>query len=178
MAPLNVVLDRLRAKAEADENVADVLDFLATDTVEDPFAAPRPVVLAAARAINRRRQDERRAAFRDRALSTAEVVDLISSMSDRKAVDRRRHRGTLLGVRVGNETLHPAWQFDRRRGETRPGLDRVLAALREVTDDDVAADALMVAARSDLGGSSLATVFAENDLGLTLGIIGLAEDQS
>lgn len=178
VAPLNVVLDRLRAKAEADEHVADVLEFLAADTVADPFAIPQPAVLAGARAINRRRQDERRAAFRARSLTTAQVVGLISSMSDRKAVDRRRRRGTLLGVRVGNETLHPEWQFDRRRGETRHGIDRVLAALREVVGDDVAADALMVADRDDLGGRSIATVFAGGDLDLALRIVGLAGDQS
>jgi hypothetical protein len=37
-------------------------------------------------------------------------------------VDRRRARGRLLGIRAGNQMLHPAWQLDPRRRDTLPGL--------------------------------------------------------
>lgn len=48
----------------------------------------------------------------------------------RQAVDKRRQAGTLLGFRdTGREYLYPAWQV--RDGATLPGLERVLATLRE-----------------------------------------------
>lgn len=175
---LDRALERLRGRAKSDEHVAEAVEFLADDSVLDPFERPGEGALALARAINRRRHDARRDEFRARALTTPQVVALIGSMSDRKAVDRRRRRGTLLGARVGNETLHPGWQFDRRRGDTRPDLDRVLAALREVSADEWAADALMVAARADLGGRSIADLFADGRTNLVVRIIALAGDQS
>jgi hypothetical protein len=175
---LDRVLERLRSRAETNEDVAEALEFLAADSVADPFRHPGEPVLAVARAINRRRQQERRDEFRSRALSTPDVVALIGSMSNRKAVDRRRRRGTLLGVRVGNQTLHPDWQFDRRRGDTREGLERVLAALRQVTSDVLAADALMTVPRQDLDGASVADVFADGDVELAARIVAMAGDQS
>jgi hypothetical protein len=48
-------------------------------------------------------------------------------------VDRRRARGTLLGIRAGNQMLHPAWQLDPRRRDTLPGLCLVLTALSVAT---------------------------------------------
>lgn len=48
----------------------------------------------------------------------------------RQAVDQRRRAGTLLGFRdKGREYLYPAWQV--RDGRPLPGLERVLAILRE-----------------------------------------------
>lgn len=177
-ATLDRVLERLRSKAEANEDVAEVLEFLAADSVVDPFGHPGEAVVAVARAINRRRHQERHDEFRSRALSTPDVVALIGSMSNRKAVDRRRRRGTLLGVRVGNETLHPDWQFDRRRGDTREGLERILGALHQVTSDVLAADALMIVPRQDLGGVSVADVFADGDVELAVRLVAMAGDQS
>lgn len=175
---LDRALERLRGRARADVYVAEAVEFLADEGVADPFERPGEATLALARSINVRRQDARRADLRARSLTTPQVVELIGSMSDRKAVNRRRRRGTLLGARVGNETLHPDWQFDRRRGDTRPDLDRILAALRAVSTDEWAADALMVAARPDLDGRSIADLFADGRTDLVVRIIALSGDQS
>lgn len=171
-------LERLRARAEADDALAEAILFLAADDVRDPWDRPERSVLASARTVNRRRQEQRRIEFADRSIDTANVVALIGSVSNRKAVDRRRHRGALLGVRVGNRTLHPDWQFDRRRGDTREGLKRLLDALREVIDDPLAADALMTTPRPDLDGRSIADVFAEAQIDLAIRLVRTAGDQS
>jgi len=119
-------------------------------------------VVAAAQTVNERRLRQRREGIGG--LDTADVVQLIGSISDRKGVDRRRRRGQLLGWRVGARTLHPTWQFDPRLGDTRPGLTRVLAALAEATSDAQTADALMTAPREDLDGRTLADLFAAGQL--------------
>jgi hypothetical protein len=112
------------------------------------------------------------------ALTTAQVVESIQSISDRRAVDRRRRRGRLLGVKVGNTVWHPGWQFNQRSGDSRPGLPRVLAALAEVTDDPVAANALMTVPHRDLAGRPIAEVFADGDVDLATTLVRLAGDQS
>lgn len=172
------VIERLRSRAAEDADIAETLVYLAERREGDPFERPGEVVLASARDVNARRQAARRENLAGRALTTRAVVELVGSMSDRRAVDRRRHRGRLLGLKVGRTVLHPDWQFDRRRGDTRPGLPRVLEALREVSDDPFVADALMVAPRGELGGRSVAEVFADGDLELAVRLILLSGDQS
>jgi hypothetical protein len=112
------------------------------------------------------------------ALDTAEVVALIGSINDRKGVDRRRRRGQLLGWRAGARTLHPTWQFDRRLGETRPGLARVLAALAEIAPDAQAADALMSTPREDVGGRSLAELFTTGRVETVVRLVRAGGDHS
>src|SRR5213080_998249 len=112
------------------------------------------------------------------ALATPQVVDLLRSISDRKGVDRRRRRGQLLGWRAGARTLHPAWQFDARRGDTRTGLPAVLEALSEVTPDPQVADALMRAPREDLDGRTLADLLAAGQIETVLRLVRAAQDQS
>lgn len=175
---LERALQRLRRKAESDDRFAEVVEFLAGEDVADPWAPPPRPVLAAARSLTRTRQDADRAEFASRALDTGEVVALIGSISDRKAVDRRRKREALLGVRAGRRMLHPDWQFDRRRGDTRDGLTPVLDALRQVTVDPLAADAVMTTPQVDLGGRNIAAVFADGDIGLAVRLIRMAGDQS
>lgn len=172
------VLGRLEDRARDDDGLAETLAFLAADDDVEPFARPSAAVLAEVRSVNARRQLARTRALASRSLTSAQVVELIGSMSDRRAVDRRRSRGRLLGVKVGYTVLHPEWQFDRRIGEARRGLDRVLKALAEVTDDPVAADALLTEPRADLGGRTLAQVFADGDVDLVVRLLRLAGDQS
>lgn len=180
MTTLPQAIRVLEDKAAEDPALAEAVKFLATASTgpADPFADPGSGVLAAARAVNERRQGQRSLERMQRAVDTGGVVEIITSINDRKGVDRRRHRGQLLGWKVGRATMHPIWQFDRSRGDTRPGLERVLAALRDVTDDPIVADALMSAPRSDLGGATLADLFARGRVETTIRLILSAGDQS
>ncbi|HVS16553.1 MAG TPA: hypothetical protein VMV46_21770 [Thermoanaerobaculia bacterium] len=179
-ATLAKAIATLHQKARHDEALAETV-FLLTgdpDGPEDPFATPEPAALAAARLVDRRRQRRARATLDQAALDTAAAVRLIGSIHDRKGIDRRRQRGQLLGWRQGRRVLHPAWQFDLGRGDTRPGLARVLAALREVAPEPRAAHALMTAPREDLDGATLADLFARDRVELVERLILGAGDQA
>ncbi len=171
------ILDRLRERAEADDDVAETLAFMVEGS-PDPFTRPPAGVLAGALGVNARRAGRRRAHLADRSLTTAQVVEALRSISDRRGVDRRRQRRQLLGVRGGNTTWHPIWQFDLVRSKTRRGLPALLAALDEVTPDPSAADMLVLAANPNLDGRSIAEVFADGDVDLAVQAIRLAGDQS
>jgi hypothetical protein len=170
----------LEKRTGEDRALAEAVVFMAeeADGPDDPFGNVPEGALGMARLVNDRRLRQRREAAASAALDTPAVVALLRSISDRKGVDRRRKRGRLLGWRVGTRTLHPAWQFDPRRGETRPGLDLVLDALFEVCPDPEAADALMREARGDLGGRSLADLFAAGRVETVSRLIRAAMDQS
>lgn len=173
-------LEILAQRAQADAALAETVLFLAEgdDGPDDPFADPAPALLSAARSVNERRQHERRGLRTQGLLPTAEVVRLLTSVNDRKGVDRRRKRGQLLGWSIGRTTGHPSWQFDRLGGDTRPGLHRVLTALRTVAPDPQVADALMTAPRDDLAGLSLAELFAEGEVDTVVRLVVAAGDQS
>ncbi len=60
---------------------------------------------------------------------TSEEVAALLRMT-RQAVDKRRLKGQLLGVSLGKRGyLYPGWQF--QSGQVLPGLERVLAALKD-----------------------------------------------
>lgn len=179
-ATVSQAMRALEARVGEDDALAEAVVFLAeaVDGPADPFADPGDGVLAAARSVNDQRQRARRETAAGGALDTAEVVSLIATISDRKGVERRRRRGRLLGWRAGAQTLHPAWQFDRRLGDTRPGLLRVLAALAEVAPEARAADALMSASRPDLDGRALADLFAAGRVNTVVRLVHAAGDQS
>jgi hypothetical protein len=170
----------LEERSGQDAALAEAVVFLAAEAEgpERPFDRPAASVLRAATLVNERRQRERREEAASAALPTAEVVELLGSIGDRKGVDRRRRRGQLLGWRAGGRTLHPAWQFDRRRGATRPGLPTVLEVLSEVAPDPQAADALMRAPREDLDGRTLADLLAAGQIETVLRLVRAARDQS
>lgn len=173
---IRVLHDRAGDNADLAETVRYLVEV--DDGPDDPFSDPGPSVLAAAQQVNERRRRSSADARRDHLLDTAGVVELIASINDRKGVDRRRRRGRLLGWREGRRTLHPDWQFDETRGDTRPGLDRVLTALGEVTDDPVTADTLMTAARPDLDGRTLADLLAAGRIDTVVRLLHTAGDQS
>jgi hypothetical protein len=170
----------LEDQTSDDPDLAEALVFLASDTEgpEDPFAEVSGSVARAAHLVNQRRLAGRLDAASGSALDSAHVAGLVRSINDRKGVDRRRRRGQLLGWRSGARTLHPDWQFDYRRGETRPGLVRVLSALAEVTSDPEAADALMRAPRDDLDGRSLADIFAAGQIETVIRLLESSTEQS
>jgi|SRR6185437_1037113 len=170
----------LEERADVDATLAEVLVFLAEETAgpDDPFGTPPAGILRAAQGVNRRRLDDRRRHRLAGTVDSAEVVDLVRSISDRKGVDRRRHRGQLLGWRVGARAVHPDWQFDPRRGDTRPGLSAVLEALADVRADPEAMDDLMRAPRDDLGGRTLADLLAAGQVDTVVALVRSAGDQS
>lgn len=176
---LAIVMDRLRARAEDDPALLGTLEYLADTEVTDPFATPPDDVRRLARDLNAKRQQDRATQLRDRSLTTSEVVELIASISDRKGVDRRRKRGTLLGIGgVTRQTLHPSWQFDRRGRDTHEGIAEVLTALFEVASDAMDADAIAMAPRAEVGGSSVADLLAAGDVETAVTLARLAGDQS
>ncbi|MGH9029313.1 MAG: hypothetical protein ACRDV4_06835 [Acidimicrobiales bacterium] len=170
----------LEDQTSEDPTLAEAVVFLAEGSggPADPFAAASESVKDAARLVNERRLAERRKSTEVSALDTTQVVALVRSINDRKGVDRRRRRGQLLGWRSGARTLHPNWQFDHRRGDTRPGLVRVLRVLAEVTSDPEAADALMRAQRDDLDRQSLAELFAAGRVETVLQLLRSSVEQS
>jgi hypothetical protein len=170
----------LSERAHEDPELADTLRYLAQRDAGpgDPFGTPAPTVRAAARRINRSRQADRLSTRRLDTLDTAGVVRLVASLQDRRGVDRRRRRGQLLGWTSGARTLHPIWQFDPARGETRPGLAAVIAALGQVTLDPQGADELMRAPREDLKGRNLADLFATGRVQTVVRMILASADQS
>lgn len=180
MTTLNEAIRALEDRAAEDPALAEALRFLAVGSTgpTDPFTDPGLAVRSAARTVNERRQRRQALDRMQRALPTSAVVELIDSINDRRGVDRRRHRGRLLGWRAGRATLHPEWQFDRNRGDTRQGLDEVLAALAEVSADPIAADALMTVPRPDLGGATLADLFARGRTATVVRLIHAGGDQS
>lgn len=176
---LSVVLDRLRERAESDPALLETLQHLVdSEPAKDPFATPSEDVAELARALNEQRQADRLSQLRARSLTTGQVVELVSSISDRKGVDRRRARGTLLGLPIGNRILHPSWQFDHRRGDTLVGLRRVLAALAEVASDGLDADAIATTPRAEADGASVADLLADGHIDAAVALAHLAGDQS
>ncbi|MCL4445985.1 MAG: hypothetical protein M1134_03780 [Actinobacteria bacterium] len=170
----------LEEQTSDDPVLAEAVVFLAEEVEgpSDPFGAVSVGAQRAARLVNERRLGERRQATAASALDTAQVVALVGSINDRKGIDRRRRRGQLLGWRSGARTLHPDWQFDALRAETRPGLVSVIAALREAGVGAESADALMRAPRDDLGGRSLASLFASGQVDTVVRLIRSSADQS
>ncbi len=176
---VNSVMSRLRAKVDDDPALLATLELLADAGTDDPFAEVPPVARRLAREVNVMRHQQRRADLQSRSLTTREVVELVGSISDRKGVDRRRQRGTLLGVHgVARQVLHPDWQFDLTRGETHAGLPEVLVALAEVTSDPVHADALATADQPRSGGVSIAGLLAAGQVADAVAMARLAGDQS
>lgn len=173
------VMNRLRARAEDDPAFLETLEHLASFELADPFAEPPDATRRLARDLNQSRHEQRAAELRRRSLTTSEVVELVGSITDRKAVDRRRHRGALLGIRgIDRQTLHPRWQFDARRGNTHRGLDRVLQALREAAPDPMDADAIAIAPQPAAGGASIADLLADGNVESAVALARLAGDQS
>ena len=144
----------------------------------NPFATTAEDVAELARTLNEQRQGARLSQLRARSLTTGQVVELVMSISDRKGVDRRRARGTLLGIPIGNQRLHPSWQFDHRRGDTLDGLRRVLAVLSEVASDGLDADAIATTPRPEADGASVADLLAEGHIDAAVALAQLAGDQS
>ncbi len=125
---LNEAIRVLRKHAETDPALAETVLLLAEDAAgpDEPFAEPSQAVRGAARLVNERRQRERRAALLDQTIDTAEIIEIIESIQDRKGVDRRRRRGRLMGWRFRPPDPSP-------RVAVRPAPGRHKTGTREST---------------------------------------------
>lgn len=180
MTTLERDLGKVRELAQHNDSVAATVAFLADEGAvdDDPFGRPPEPLLAAVRRLNERRGAQRDNELQARSLTTAEVIDLLDGISGRAGVDRRRKRGRLIGVPHGRTTLHPAWQFSSDRRATREGLQDVLDALRERTDDPVMIDEMATVSQPDAGGASIAELLATGRVELAVRLARLAGDQS
>ena len=98
-------------------------------------------------------------AFLEGALPTSDVIDRVRNWNDRRTVASARRRRQLLGLTVGRETYHPAWQFTC--SGVRQDLSAAIGPLLEASaGDPVLADRIMRAARAELDGRSLADLLA------------------
>lgn len=179
-ATLEHDLRKVRELAQHNDSVAAAVSFLANDDAadDDPFARPPEPLLAAARHINELRRAQGDDELRARSLTTAEVVELLDGISGRAGVDRRRKRGRLVGVPHGRTTLHPAWQFSPERRATREGLESILDALHEHTDDPATIDEIATTPQPDAGGASIADLLATGRVVLAVRLARMAGDQS
>jgi len=88
------------------------------------------------------------------------VAELLGGVK-RQAVEKRRNRGTLLGLRTsGGAYVYPVCQF--HRGEVLPGLDKFLAAFPADTDPWLKLNALLGPSDA-LGGKRPLDALREGD---------------
>lgn len=143
------LITRAGRRARRDPGFAAVLATL----VDAPTRSAGAYRRAAASALDEQRRADALASFRDAALPTAEVQQLLG-LGTPQAVHRLRSRGRVLGLAIGNATYFPRWQFSA--GRIHPSLADVLDRLGRFTTDVVAADRVMRLARDELGGRSIA----------------------
>ena len=143
------VMARVEARSRLDPTFVGVLAFL----VDIPSSAAGEFAPLAVRELNRQRRADALENFRDGALATFEVQQLLS-LGTPQAVHRLRSRGRLIGQQIGNATWFPAWQFSD--GRIRSDLPEIIQTLHRFTADSIAADRVMRLKRDELGGRSIA----------------------
>lgn len=150
------VYERVRQREREEPGL--VREVLLTLVDRDRVVEPtREHVALALDMVDQRGQADR-ATWRERALSTAAVVEAVAAINDRRSVDARRRRGKLIGLRAGRETYHPDWQFVA--GAARERLDEVIELLLAAAGTDVVvADAIMREPRAELDGATLVDLY-------------------
>lgn len=104
---------------------ARIVAVLTAKEALDKLAPSDPLAAARLKGVTVKRD----LLYRDGQPLTSEEVASLLHLT-RQAVDKRRRNGQLLGVSLGRRGyLYPVWQF--HEGGVLPGLDRVLAELRE-----------------------------------------------
>jgi hypothetical protein len=146
-------------RADAIERVAErvrrepAFARVIAELVEAPISSGEQYRHAAAQALNRQRLAQAVDQFKQGALVTAQVQELLGFKTP-QAVHRLRSRGKLLGKQIGNATYFPAWQF--ADGQLRPDLPQVLELLTAFGADVIGHDRVMRMVHEDLGGRSIA----------------------
>ncbi len=148
-SPSALVIAKAEARAQLDPEFLDLL----TRLVDAPSTAAGEYDRLAARGVNDARRRNAIEEFKEAALPTGQVQELLGAGTP-QAVHRLRSRGRILGQAVGNQTWFPAWQFSN--GEIRPDLPEIIDRLHRFTTDVIAGDRVMRLVRDDLGGFSIA----------------------
>jgi hypothetical protein len=154
------LLERVAARlAEDPQHVGPVLRLIA-----DPDHLPRRTTISgAARDLNAQRLASARSDFTEHALRGEQVRELLGGIS-RQALHQRVRAGRLLALHQANTSWFPRWQFDDE-GRPRPELKQLLPALPR---DALAADRLMRAPVTELGGRSPADLLESGDTELAV----------
>ena len=147
--PSALVLAKAEARAQLDPEFFRLLARL----VEAPSSSAGEYDRLAAQGINDARQRDAIEEFKEAALATGTVQELLGAGTP-QAVHRLRSRGRIIGRAIGNQTWFPTWQFSK--GEIRSDLPEILDRLNRFTTDVMAADRAMRLVRDDLGGLSIA----------------------
>lgn len=122
-----------------------------------------------ARRVNAERIAARLEAFRDGAVPTVAVRQLLGGIS-RQAVAARVATGTLLSLEIGGTSHFPDWQFGP--DGPLPHLGQVIGALTAGGRGALAADALMRTLLPEEDGRSPAQLLAEGDVERVLHYVG------
>ena len=155
----SVVLEAVARRLEEDpEQVMPTLRLLADRDALPEVADDRTVDLA--RQVNAERLATRRAEFRARAYSTAEVRVLLGDVT-RQAVSLRVAKRGLLSLELAGTSYFPDWQFGP--DGPLPGLNRIVAALTANGRGVLAADALMRTPLEEEGGRTPAQLLGDGD---------------
>lgn len=121
--------------------------------------------LSLARTLNAHRIVALLRELRARSYATAQVCELLGGVS-RQAVSLRVANGRLMSIDISRRSWFPAWQFGPRG--VLDGVPEVIAALREMGQDGLSADALMRTSLPEEDGRSPADLLAAGDLERTL----------
>jgi len=155
-----------------EEDPARVLPTLRL--LADQDALPEAVdekTIELARQLNVERLAARRAEFRSRAHPTSEVRVLLGGVT-RQAVALRVANKGLLSLELGGTSYFPDWQFGP--DGSRPGVNRVVAALTDAGRGVLAGDRLMRTALEEERGRTPAQLLAAGDVDGALHYITVA----
>lgn len=162
----------------AETAVIAMLDWLESDRGDDPFGDVSPEVWAAVEHVSRERDEEYRTWVERTTWTTAEVVDFLASVNDRKGVDRRRKRGQLIGFRWGSTTRHPIWQFDPVTRDVWDGLALVIDAMHEGGSDGETMHLIGSSPSYDAGDLSIGALLEAGRVDTAVAVAHLSGDQS
>ncbi|MEO8889402.1 MAG: hypothetical protein ABI301_01305 [Jatrophihabitantaceae bacterium] len=117
--------------------------------------------LSLARTLNVHRVVALKRELRERSYSTAQVCELLGGVS-RQAVSSRVANRRLFAIDISKKSYFPPWQFAADRPVA--GLPEVIAALDELGQAGLSADALMRTSLPEEGGRTPADLLAAGDV--------------
>jgi hypothetical protein len=117
--------ERIDEASSAPSDYMVLLEALTASTVATHLAVEDPLATARLRGVEQQRKLLEQSGGVLRAEEVANLLGL-----SRQAVDKRRRRGRLIGLKRGKRGyVYPVWQFEG--GATLPHLEEVLDALRD-----------------------------------------------